>query len=143
MAGQSRAAVIEFPTRRDTSVLGSEVTVTSSVAATGGTVVAGQTQAVPVSASAAQAQLLTIQNVGNGHVFVYPLSVSVDHVGDEWFATSPDLALVGRGESDLDAVDDLRAGVADLFDSLLDMRHELGPLMRDQLALLERLAGLK
>jgi hypothetical protein len=84
---------------------------------------------------------MTIQNLAHGHVFVHPLYVTVEQNTDEWFASSGDLALVGRGESDFEAVDDLRAKIAELYDSLLEMRDSLGPLLRDQLTFLERLSG--
>jgi hypothetical protein len=87
--------------------------------------------------------MLTIQNLGNGRVFVHPLFVTVEQAGDDWCAVSADLALVGRGESDLEALDDLRAGISELLDSLSEMRNDLGPLMRDQLAFLERLTGAR
>lgn len=88
-------------------------------------------------------QLLTIQDLGNGRSFVRPLYVSVEQAGDEWFATSADLALVGRGESDLDALDDLREQIAELYQSLVEMRETLGPHLVNQLAFLERLAGAR
>jgi hypothetical protein len=83
----------------------------------------------------------TIQDLGNGLVFVNPLYISVEIAQDECLATSRDLALVGRGDSDFEAVDDLRELVAELFESLLEMRATLGPHLQRQLAFLERLAG--
>ncbi|MEP7308199.1 MAG: hypothetical protein ABJA98_22065 [Acidobacteriota bacterium] len=94
------------------------------------------------SSAARPVQLATIQNLGNGHVLVHPLYVSIDQSGDEWFAMSHDLGLVGRGESDLDAIDDLRASIRELWESLTEMRDNLGPLLRDQLRFLERLSGV-
>jgi hypothetical protein len=96
--------------------------------------------AVPVPI-ARSAQLLPLQDLGTGRCFVHPLYVSVEQNGDEWFALSADLVLVGEGESDLDALDDLRAKIGELFDSLVEMRSELGPVLRKQLMFLERLAG--
>lgn len=61
--------------------------------------------------------------------------------GEQWFAISHDLGLVGRGESDLEAVDDLRAQIAELFDSLIEMKESLGPHLLNQLKFLERLGG--
>lgn len=88
------------------------------------------------------AQFFPLQDLGTGRSFVHPLYVSLEQNGDEWLALSPDLGLVGGGESDLDALDDLRSQIGELFDSLAEMRAELGPALRNQLAFLERLAGI-
>ena len=140
MATSRGSVVIDFPSR-DTSV--PSVTPSAS-AATGEAMATGHQIQGPAAAAtiAPSGQLVTIQSLGGGRTLIHPLYIKVEQFGDEWLATSHDLALVGRGESDLEAVDDLRAGVAELFNSLSDMRDELGPLMRDQLAFLDRLAGL-
>lgn len=87
------------------------------------------------------AQILTIQDLGNGRAFVFPLYVSAEPVGGEWLTTSLDLGLVGRGETATDALDDVREQIAELFESLEETRETLGPYLRSQLAFLERLAG--
>ena len=85
---------------------------------------------------------MTIQNLGNGLTLLHPLFVSITHLGvEQWHATSADLELVGRGDSDLEAVDDLRDQVAELYESLTDMRDTLGPHLLNQLAFLDRLSG--
>ena len=144
MANQG-AELIQFPVRETSAPSGVTANLTASATTGGGPTPAGHRQAQASTGSTfdRSTQLLTLQNLGNGRVFVHPLYVSVEQSGDEWFATSHDLALIGRGESDLDAIDDLRASIAELFDALSEMRHELGPLMRDQLEFLERLAGVK
>jgi hypothetical protein len=86
-------------------------------------------------------QIMTLQRLANGLSLVFPLYVSVEQSGEEWLATSADLALIGRGDSDLESLDDLRAQVTELYESLLEMRDSLGPHMVQQLAFLERLAG--
>jgi predicted RNase H-like HicB family nuclease len=88
-------------------------------------------------------QIFTLQDLGNGVAFLHPLYLSADFAGDEWFITSPDLALVARGESVLEALDDIREQIAELFDSLRQMRESLGPRLRNQLGFLERLAGAR
>jgi hypothetical protein len=98
---------------------------------------------VAPSQSTPAAEQLTIQDLGNGHAFLHPLYVKVEQLGDEWVAVSPDLALVGHGESDLDALDDVREQVGELFESLREMRETLGPHLQNQLAFLERLAGYR
>ena len=85
--------------------------------------------------------MLPLQDLGTGRAFVHPLFVSVENNRDEWFALSADLGLVGHGESDLEAFDDLRDKIGELFDSLVEMRSDLGPALRNQLKFLERLAG--
>jgi hypothetical protein len=94
--------------------------------------------ATPVIRSAT---VFTLQNLGSGRTFVHPLYVLVEQLPDEWLATSTDLALVGRGDSDFEALNDLREHVAELFESLVEMRDTLGPDLLQQLAFLERLAG--
>lgn len=86
-------------------------------------------------------QFVPMQDLGAGRSFVHPLYVAVEQNGEEWLALSADLGLVGVGESELDALDDLRSTIAELFDSLVEMRAELGPALRSQLAFLERLSG--
>jgi len=83
----------------------------------------------------------TLQQVGQGLVFVHPLFVQLEQLGGEWFATSTDLALVGRGETQFDALDELRAMVAELHEALTEMRESLGPHLQGQLHFLERLEG--
>lgn len=102
---------------------------------------AGTAVVTTPTVAANAAQLMTIQNLGRGHVLVHPLYISVEQSGDEWFASSLDLALVGRGESDFDAVDDLRDLIRELYESLSEMRDSLGPVLVDQLAFLDRLSG--
>ena len=89
------------------------------------------------------AQTLTLQDLGNGLALIHPLYLAAEQVGEEWLVTSTDLALVARGESVLEALDDIREHVAELFESLLEMRETLGPHLRNQLAFLERLAGTR
>jgi hypothetical protein len=86
-------------------------------------------------------QFVPIQDLGTSRSFVYPLYVSVEQNGDEWLALSHDLGLVGAGESEIEAIDELRSQIGELFDALVEMRADLGPLLRNQLAFLERLAG--
>jgi hypothetical protein len=43
--------------------------------------------------------------------------------------------------TDLDAIDDLREQVSELYASLSEMRDTLGPYLVDQLAFLDRLSG--
>lgn len=69
--------------------------------------------------------------------------VVVDSMGDEFHAVAADLAMVGRGESEFDALDDLRVQVAELYHSLSEMKDRLGPHLRSQLAFLDRLAGIR
>jgi|SRR5205807_6917555 len=95
------------------------------------------------AAAASTSRLMTLQNLGNGRTLIYPLYVIADQDGESAFVASPDLALVGRGDSEWDAVDDLREQVAELFDSLIEMRETLGPHLRRQLEFLERLAGTR
>lgn len=143
MANQT-AVIVNFPSRDTAEPAASGATVASATTAAISTgyptsQVQAQSGLMPTSRST---QLVTIQNLGQGRVLLHPLYVSVDQPGDEWLAISNDLSLVGRGESELDAVDDLREAISELFGSLSEMRHELGPLMLDQLAFLERLSGL-
>jgi len=137
------SAVINFPVRDTSAPSGVGATLASSATATGGATVEAANTFQAATGSAQPVQMLTIQNLGNGRVFVHPLFVTVEQAGDDWCAVSADLALVGRGESDLEALDDLRAGISELLDSLSEMRNDLGPLMRDQLAFLERLTGAR
>ena len=107
-----------------------------------GTPMVGQPAApLETQATPKPAQVMTLQNLANGLSLVFPLYVSVERSGDEWLATSTDLALVGRGDSDLESVDDLRAQVTELYESLIEMRDSLGPLLVQQLAFLDRLSG--
>jgi hypothetical protein len=98
------------------------------------------TASTGVPFNAAQGYLTTLQDLRGGRVLIHPLYVRIDPVEDGFTATSQDLSLVGRGESDLDALDDLRSQIAELFSDLESMRETLGPLPLDQLLFLERLA---
>jgi hypothetical protein len=95
----------------------------------------------PAAISVSTSRLMTLQNLGGGRVLVHPLYVNVEHLGGEYVASSMDLALFATGESDVDALEALRADIAELFDVLSESRAELGPLPLEQLAFLERLAG--
>src|SRR5688572_27068601 len=115
---------------------------TSWTSDTGTTSIVPQSTSAPAVAQTARpSQIMTLQNLANGLSFVFPLYVSVEQSDEDWLATSSDLALVGRGDSDLEALDDLRAQVAELYESLLEMRDSLGPHLVQQLAFLDRLAG--
>lgn len=83
----------------------------------------------------------TLQHLGGDHVLVYPLFVRVEHVSGEFVAISQDLAITGCGETELDALDDLRSGVSELFAFLQETRAQLSPYLLAQLRFLERLAG--
>ena len=96
-----------------------------------------------VNAVTSAPQTVTIQALSNGRVLVQPLYVRVEQFGDEWLATSFDLSLVGRGETEFDALDHLREQIGDLFEALSELRETLGPQPRLQLQFLERLAGLQ
>lgn len=96
---------------------------------------------IATSSAARPGQIFPLQDLGNGCCFVHPMYVMVDSMGDEFHAVAADLAMVGRGETEFDALDDLRAQVAELFESLSEMKEALGPHLRMQLAFLERLAG--
>jgi hypothetical protein len=101
------------------------------------------TDAAPTATQAASSQTVTLQALGGATVLLHPLFVRLEQLGLEWFATSFDLALVGRGETDFEAIDDLRSQVGELFESLSVMRDEIGPHLLTQLAFLERLAGIQ
>lgn len=93
--------------------------------------------------SSRPAQIFPLQDLGAGRCFIHPMYVVVDSMGDEFHAVAADLAMVGRGESEFDALDDLRVQVAELYDSLSEMKDRLGPHLRSQLAFLDRLAGIR
>lgn len=93
-----------------------------------------------VSTAAPSGYFTTIQNLGGGIVLVKPLYVRVDFNGSEFLVSSADLSLVGRGESEFEAVDDLRDQIRELFASLREMRETLGPYLVAQLQFLEALA---
>lgn len=84
---------------------------------------------------------VTLQQLSKGIVLIHPLYVRLERMGDEWLATSMDLALVGRGDSDFEALDDLRDLIGEFYSDLIEDRDRLGPDLLSQLNLLERLAG--
>ena len=84
---------------------------------------------------------VTLQQLSKGIVLIHPLYVRLERMGDEWFATSMDLALVGRGDTDFDALDDLRDLIGEFYSDLMEDRDRIGPDLLSQLNLLERLAG--
>lgn len=94
----------------------------------------------PNESIASATRVMTVQDLGRGLVLVHPLFVSVEQTQDECFAVSADLGLIGRGESELDALDDVRDQVGELFESLLELEAALGPDLKAQLAFLRRLA---
>lgn len=101
----------------------------------------GDSAPVFTPAPARSSDLATLQDLGNGLVFVHPLFIRLEQQSDVWNAISADLNLIGEGESDLDAIDDLRGQIADLYESLIEMRSSLGARPAMQLAFLDRLAG--
>lgn len=86
-------------------------------------------------------QIVPLQDLGNGRCFIHPLYVFIDRLDDECLATSNDLALIGRGTAEFEAMDDLREQVAELYESLDELRDDLGAHLTNQLAFLDRLAG--
>lgn len=59
---------------------------------------------------------------------VGPLSVSLEYDGEQVIAHAPDLDLFGYGDTECEALDDLRCTVADLYYSLQEERESLGPM---------------
>ena len=114
---------------------------------TGGTIAGATSQALDhsadpvVSPTGRVTDLATIQSLGDV-ALVHPLYVRLEqHAAGCWYAISADLGLVGEGEADLDALDDLRDQISELFGSLRELRETLGPHLVRQLAFLEKLAG--
>ena len=91
--------------------------------------------------SSRSVHIVPLQDLGDGRCFIHPLYVAIDVVGDDYRATSNDLALIGTGDTEFEAVDDLREQVAELYESLAELRPDLGPHLANQLAFLDRLAG--
>lgn len=90
--------------------------------------------------SEATRQFATIQDCG--HVFfISPLYVTVERLGGEWSAQSTDLGLIGGGESEFEALDDLRSQIGELYAALHEMKDSLAPMLQAQLAFLDRLAA--
>jgi hypothetical protein len=87
--------------------------------------------------------LMTLQHLGPEITLLYPLYVTVEGSGALWFASSTDLALVAEGETDDDALEELRELVRWLFVELSELRDSLGPVPLAQLIFLERLAGIQ
>ena len=116
---------------------------------TGGTIAAGTSSvrdhAIDAVASpiGRVTDIATIQSLGDA-VLVHPLYVRLEqHTAGCWYAISADLGLVGEGEEDLEALDDLRDQLSELLGSLRDLRQTLGPHLARQLAFLEKLVGEK
>jgi len=116
---------------------------------TGGTLAPTMSQSLEhsvetvVSPAARVTDVATIQSLGDA-VLVHPLYVRLEqHAAGRWYAVSADLGLVGEGEGDLEALDDLRDQVSELLGSLRELRDTLGPHLARQLAFLEKLAGDK
>lgn len=107
----------------------------------GAEITAHATGNAPSPFQARAPEMATLQDLGNGLTLVHPLFVRLEQHPEIWYTISTDLGLIGEGESDLDAIEDLRSQVAELFETLLEMRDALGPQPRAQLAFLERLAG--
>jgi len=59
---------------------------------------------------------------------VEPLSVSLEYDGEQVIAYAPDLDLFGYGDTESEALDDLRRTVADLYYALQEERESLGPM---------------
>jgi hypothetical protein len=57
-----------------------------------------------------------------------PLAVSLVHDGMQSIAAAYDLDMFGYGDSDSEALDDLRRSVVDLYATLKDNSASLGPL---------------
>lgn len=111
----------------------------SSTTASSDTSAVGSAGGQPWQGSPSGAATVTLQQVGSALVLVHPLYVQVEQIGGTWFATSKDLVLVGRGETEFDALDELRAMIYELWESLVEMRDALGPHLAAQLHFLERL----
>jgi hypothetical protein len=59
---------------------------------------------------------------------VEPLSVSLECDGEQVIAYAPDLDLFGYGDTESEALDDLRRTVADLYYTLQEEHKSLGPM---------------
>ena len=59
---------------------------------------------------------------------VEPLSVSLEYDGEQVITYAPDLDLFGYGDTESEALDDLRRTVADLYYTLQEEREFLGPM---------------
>ena len=92
-------------------------------------------------APASVANTSTIQRLGGGMVLVHPLFVRTEQIGGQWSATSLDLALVAAGDTEFEALEELRETVLELYQSLEEMRDTLGPHLLEELTFLDRLAG--
>jgi len=59
---------------------------------------------------------------------VEPLSVSLEYDGEQVIAHAPDLDLFGYGDTEGEALDDLRRTVVDLYYTLREDSESLGPM---------------
>ncbi|MCK4316018.1 MAG: hypothetical protein KAX24_09625 [Anaerolineae bacterium] len=59
---------------------------------------------------------------------VEPLSASLEYDGEQVIAYAPDLDLFGYGDTESEALDDLRRTVTDLYYTLQGERESLGPM---------------
>ncbi len=91
-------------------------------------------------ASHRRLEIVTIQALGP-YSLVFPLYVTVEEGADDYIARSADLELVGLGDSEVTALEDLRDQITELYDALRSDRQNLGPLMAQKLAFLDKLAG--
>jgi len=57
-----------------------------------------------------------------------PLAVYLEHDGEQMIAFCYDLDVFGYGDTETEALQDLRQTAADLYFALRDNRNELGPL---------------
>ena len=75
-------------------------------------------------------------------MFRSPLHAVVEESATGTFtAASYDLELIGEGESEFDALEDLRTQILELFLALREMKENLPPHLGRRLAFLESLAG--
>ncbi len=136
----SAANIVPFRSRDTAAEFGGAITRSRSetVDAEGAPVMISSPQALPSAA-----QIIPLQDLGNGLCFIHPLFVVLDQIDSDFTATSVDLALTGRGTSSFEAVDDLRDQLAELYESLTELRDRLGPYLQRQLAFLDKLAGAR
>lgn len=92
----------------------------------------------PYFPASRQQKAVFIRDLGNPRLSVTaPIPVSIEVADGQVTACCYDIEQFGAGESEFAALDDLRATIVELYDTLKEERN-LGPLPRRQLAYLEQ-----
>lgn len=89
---------------------------------------------------ASSAVSLFIRDLGNNLVLLEPLAVSVQRSEAQFLAYSFDLDEMGSGETESEALNDLRAAIAESYFLLRDEQDKLGPVQQRHWNYLSRVA---